>query len=261
MANLSIATQAGGACFNCQSFTGSANGCAVQCPVCVNVVNDYLSACNGTPSTGTALSYYNFMAYNDNLPVVRIPSGRYMANDCSQVFNSQSLALVKTCSDAFDYVLQYSESLANPGVVVAANNLTMSTPFSCSLANATFCPAGCQSDVNLIYNKCFSTDLVQFDGNGLPVGPYSSTVGGGGYNNNAGDTAPPNSGSVFIQASSAFVAFAGGYGALPTNQRFASQFPAVPLNLLACPNVQTLGKQANQLIFRTPPSPGGGAGR
>jgi hypothetical protein len=181
------------------------------------------------------------MAYND-LPVI-LNSGRYMANDCSQVFYQKSLNLVGSCSDAFDYVLQYSQSAANPAVVLSNSNnstsTTMTTPYSCARATATSCPAGCQADVTLIYSNCFAGNTVLFAGNGLPIGPYNN---GAEYNYVVGTLALAG---TDIPPASAYAALQGGYGSLPTNLKFGLN-SIVPLTLSNCTNGEPTFRSAGR---------------
>ena len=95
---MTAATSAGGSCFACPSYTGAPAGCAGSCPLCVNAVNNYVAACAGNSS---ALGYNQMTAFADALSPLA---------DCFDVITLASFALVKTCSDAFDVVVTYTEA-------------------------------------------------------------------------------------------------------------------------------------------------------
>jgi hypothetical protein len=60
------ATAAGGVCALCTANTGDHNGCAEDCPVCVNVLQDYLSSCQ-LDASFESLNYETLEAYSSLL--------------------------------------------------------------------------------------------------------------------------------------------------------------------------------------------------
>ena len=206
VASLNAATATGGACAACTAYTGYPNGCADACPACVNALDNYLDACS---ANFTALSYGTLEAYTGLLNA---------SSDCFDWFNLASRPYAGAyCGDAFDHVVQYAQSAAAPGVVLAGG--AMSTPYSCLLANATSCPASCQADLDLLAAACHAVDVVRWTGNGLP-----------GYLTLSG--AP--SGTT-VTPFDAFQLFANGSASVPTNlANGVTSAAPLPLALSAC---------------------------
>ena len=62
---MNISVSPGGACYVCPAQTGLDTGCAVQCPDCVNALDNYLAACKGNY---TSLNYGVLTTLADVLP-------------------------------------------------------------------------------------------------------------------------------------------------------------------------------------------------
>ena len=147
VADMTTATNtSGGACVACSSYTNLAGGCAAACPACASALATYTSACAGNSS---ALSYAEFRVYRARLN---------LTSDCYDAFNLAARATLQSCDDTYHHVMTYSQTAAAVGVVVA--NGVMATPYSCLQGNGTFCPAGCQADLDLLHEKCGLMDAV-----------------------------------------------------------------------------------------------------
>jgi hypothetical protein len=222
-AQMNAATTGQGACAACPATTGTPLGCAAQCPGCVNAMDSYIASCAGN---FTALNYETIEAMTGRLD----PSG-----DCALWLNVASRPFaIALCGSAFDHVVQFTQSAANPAVVVDGGQpLGMSTPYACLLANSTTCPAACQADLDMLAGACFATDSVRWDGNGMP-----------GFLNTTG---APN--GTLVTPYDAFQLFLNGSASVPTNllNGVASNTP-LPLTLSAC-----AGNNTGVFIFRPPP--------
>ena len=209
----------------CPSSTGLAAGCAAACAGCVNALDNYLASCAGN---FTALNYDVLMAFVDRL--------NPLTNDCADWATLAARPYAAAfCGAAFDHIVQYTQSAASKTVVLDGGG-NMVTPYSCLLANATFCPASCQADLDLLAGACHAEDVVPWVSNGLP-GPISA--GGAPY-------------GVVVSPLAAFQLLANGTASVPVNLRagVASDTPQ-PLTLSACGN--NTGVYA--LYSPPPPSP------
>ena len=169
--------------------TGGPLGCADECSLCVNALENYLAACE---SNVTALSYGALEGYTSLLN---------SSLDCYDFFSVAARPYAAAaCGDAFDHIIQYVQSAANSAVVVAANG-TMTTPYSCLQADSISCPAECNSDLALLAAACHGDDVVRWDGNGLPG--YLTVTG-----------APANTFVTPLQAFQLFLNGTAGSGAL-----------------------------------------------
>jgi hypothetical protein len=157
-AQMNAATTGSGACAACPATTDTPPGCAAQCPGCVNAMDNYIASCAG-----------NFTALN--YEIIEVMTGRLNATgDCALWLNLASRPFaIALCGSAFDHVVQFTQSAANPTVVVDESQpLGMSQPYACLLATGSSCPAACQADLDLLAGACFATDSVRWDGNGMP---------------------------------------------------------------------------------------------
>jgi hypothetical protein len=154
----------------------------------VNAFDSYISSC---AANFTALNYGLLEAWTSRLS---------LTNDC---FDWLSLAqrpyAAVFCGDAFDHVVQYSQSALQHNVVVASG--VMTTVYTCLQANTTFCPADCQTDLDLLNVACHAEDAVRWNGNGMP-----------GFLNSTG---APN--GTIVNPADAFALFANGSASVPTN--------------------------------------------
>ena len=202
------ATSAGGACTACLSDTESHEGCAMNCPTCVNTVQDFLEACS-LISDFLRLNYDVLESYTGRLTV---------GTDCYRYINYVSRPFADAyCGSAFDHVVQYAQSAARTGISVASGVMVPLPP--CLQATATSCPAGCQADLDLLLRACHAEDPVRWQGNGLP-----SLANGG-----AADQA------VIVTPFDAFWLFANGTASVPTNVLHGVTSTApLPLTLSAC---------------------------
>ena len=137
-ASLATAVAPGGACAACNSYTGFPAGCVGSCPLCVNALTNLQASCAGNT---TAVSYTQLTAFADFLNPL---------SDCFDVLTAASFATVGTCSDAFDLVVTYTESAANPAVAVSPKDGSITAPWPCMLATPKLCPQGCQADLDLL---------------------------------------------------------------------------------------------------------------
>jgi hypothetical protein len=207
VAAMNNATAAGGSCAACPAIQGGASGCAAACPGCMNALNAYLTSC---ATNFAALNYGTLQNYATVLNAGKA---------CFHLLNRASNAYaVLYCGSAFDYVVSYSETAMRAGVVVAGGG--MATPYPCAAANASFCSADCQADLNLLAQACHAEDTVQWEGKGMP-----------GFMNATG---APN-GTAFSPLV-AFKLFVNGSAAVPRNLAAGlnSSMAARPLNLAAC---------------------------
>jgi hypothetical protein len=204
------ATAAGGACGACGAATGAAAGCAAACPRCVNALDDYLASC-ASRWDFDALNYEVLMSY-----VARLAA----TNDCADYISLAARPYAAAfCGSAFDHIVQYVQSAGYADVVVV--NGVMTTPYSCLLANATACPAACQTDLDLLAAACHAEDVVPWAGNGL---------------SGALTAAGAPSGAT-VSPADAFALFANGTASVPANLASGVTSAALlPLNLVACGN-------------------------
>ena len=219
---MGAATTGSGACAACPAATGSPQGCAAQCAACVNTFDNYVSSCAGN---FTALNYEVL----DGM-VTRLNA----SGDCAAWLNAAMRPFaVALCGSAFDHVVQFVESAANPNVVVDPTYGDMSEPPSCLLADATTCPAECQADLDLLAGACHATDTVRWAGNGMP-----------GFLNATG---APN--GTMVSPYDAFQLFANGSASVPTNlQNGVTSSDPLPLTLTAC-----AGNNTGVYAFWPPP--------
>jgi hypothetical protein len=91
-------------------------------------------------------------------------AGLTVANaDCFDLISQQSRSLVGSCSDAFDLLVQYSETNINdpPGAAAGPN----------CVPTANACSTACAADLALLNSKCSAGSVtVAWAGNGLPAG-------------------------------------------------------------------------------------------
>ena len=222
---MNAATTGGGACAACPAATGSPQGCAAQCAACVNTYDNYVASC---ANNFTALNYEVLDAM-----ITRLNA----SGDCWAWLN---LALrpfaIALCGSAFDHVVQFVQSAANPNVAVDPVYGDMIQPPSCLLADVKSCPADCQADLDLLAGACHATDTVRWAGNGMP-----------GFLNATG--APSG---TMVSPFDAFRLFLNGSASVPTNlQNGVVSNAPLPLTLSACAGNNT-GLYA---FWPPPPSP------
>ena len=97
-------------------------------------------------------------------------------------------------------------SAAHPSVVVSRDGSGFVTPPSCMLANASYCPPACRSDVATLDSACHVEDVVNWIGNGLPAIPSSMSALGAPAGTN-------------VTSSQAWQLFLNGSGVVPTNMQ------------------------------------------
>ena len=160
-----------GNCDACMSNAGIPQACLSNCPACGRDYNNVLTACASTPAA-SGLNYS--LVGNTWAPALATAAGGAgltVANaDCYDLISQQSRAVVGSCSDAFDLLVQYSETNINdpPGASAGPN---------CA-PTAVTCSAACAADLALLGSKCAAGNAtVAWTGNGLPAGAASvSTV-------------------------------------------------------------------------------------
>ena len=147
-------TSQSGACALCPD-TGSRDGCVMYAPQCVNAVDAYLTSC----ANDARLSYATMSAYADLLN----------GNSCYDWLSiaAHPLAASGGCSNVFDYVVSYAQTTDFNGVSVGDSGL-ITVPYSCLLSDAFQCHPECQASLNMLAASCHSTDIVQWEGLGLP---------------------------------------------------------------------------------------------
>ena len=210
--NLLTVLEPAGSCNGCTARTGTAQGCALLCPVCVNALENYLSSCTGASANIPIAEYVTYPA------LVNFTGMLDPTIDCYDYFQQASRAFATAeCSSAFDHVVSYSQSADNSAVVVNSTG-SMTTPYSC-LAAGALCSADCQSDLTLLGQTCRNEDNVTWAGMGLPL--FLTAQG-----------AP--AGTV-VSSRDAWLLFANGTATVPFNVA-AGVSPAtpLPLNLSAC---------------------------
>jgi hypothetical protein len=203
------ATASDGVCASCDADTGTPAGCAAACPACVNAAEDYFASCAGSFD---ALNYNVLLAYASRLAA---------GSDCSRWVSVASRPYAAAlCGAAFDHLVQYVQSAASHAVVVGKDG-TMTTPYSCLLANTTSCPQECQADLDLLAQACHAEDDVPWSGNGLP-----------GFLTAAGAPA-----GAVVTPLDAFQLLANGTASVPSNlQHGVSSAVPLPLELSRCGN-------------------------
>lgn len=216
------ATSLGGVCQSCPAQGPDPAGCATQCPLCVNALNNYLAACAvpGVSSSDADGAIGSQLPPPDTATITgfanQLPDGR--ACTAYLLSAASTFATPATCSDAFDFVLlQYStavQSARNPDVPVADGQLVV--PYSCLQATAASCPASCQSDLSLLAGSCDAEDLVQW----------------GGLGTDASDTAASK--GTTVSAAQAFVYFQKGMAAQPINVAYGVSSGPFAADLSAC---------------------------
>jgi hypothetical protein len=213
-----------GACAVCPSSTGLAAGCAISCAGCVNALDNYLAACS---ADFTALNFDVLMAFVDRLNAT--------ANDCADWTTLKARPFATAfCGAAFDHIVQYTQTAASHDVILDGSG-GMATPYSCLQANATFCPASCQADLNLLAEACHAEDAVAWAGNGLPGALTAQGAPAG----------------TMVSPLVAFQLLANGTASVPTNlANGVTSATPLPLVLSACGN--SSGVYA---FYSPPPSP------
>jgi hypothetical protein len=213
-----------GVCDGCNSsVTGSPSGCGLACPACINALDAYLASCSTDFDLGR-LTYTAMLGFASNFS---------SSSDCYDAFTvaARPLALQR-CEDTFDHVAGFIQTADGPGVVVT--NGVMTQPYSCALANSTWCPADCAADLAALHEACHAEDSIAWVGNGMP-----------GYVSAAG--AP--SGTVLSPAAALAFVIAG-IAAAPMNVAYGLTSPVVPLDLSACGAAASL-----TFTFYSPPPP------
>ncbi len=210
---MQAATASDGVCGVCTGDTGSHDGCALNCPACVNALQGYLMACS-LEASFDSLNYETLETFAGNL---------VLGSDCWQYFNEEARPYADAfCGSAFDHIVQYTQSAARTGGTVTSDGHMSPLP-PCLQANASVCPAGCQSDLDLLDRACHAEDTARWDGNGLP--------GGGAVGAPAGTT---------VSAYDAFQLFKNGTASVPTNVAHGVtdvDLASQPLTLSACTGV------------------------
>ena len=223
---MNAATTGRGVCAACPAATGDPQACASQCAACVNTFENYAASCAGN---FTALNYEILDAM-----ITRVNA----SGDCSAWLNLASRPFaVALCGSAFDHVVQFVQSAANPNVVVDPlyGDMTARPP-TCLQADVASCPAECQADLDLLAGACHATDTVRWAGNGMP-----------GFMNATG---APN--GTMVSPYDAFQLFVNGSASVPTNlQNGVTSSAPLPLTLSACAGNNT-GLYA---FYPPPPSP------
>ena len=159
------ASTVNGACDLCSSNTGNPNNCFTSvsgdanCTLCGAQYDVYTSLCTET--------------YNDigNLFAANLAAtmGSGSGGDCFDMFNQIAQSSIGTtgfdtdaCSDAWDSILQYSETMLNDPVA------GLNGPNCPTNPAATSCPLACQNDLAQLNAVCTSTSVVKWAGYGLP---------------------------------------------------------------------------------------------
>lgn len=162
-----IASTVNGACDQCSSATGNAANCFTSvagdpnCTACGVQFDAYTAQCNET--------------YNDigntmvgNLAVTAAGGTR---SDCFDFFNQLAQSNIgqpgfdtDVCSDAWDSIVQYSETLWNDPL-----NAGAAGP-NCPTAAGTTCSLACNNDLMQLNSSCTSSSVVQWAGFGIPGG-------------------------------------------------------------------------------------------
>ena len=151
-------------CDACLSNAGIPQACMSNCPACGCDYNNTLTACASTPAA-SGLNYS--LVGNTWAPALATAAGGaslYVSNaDGYDLVSQWSRSVVGSCSDAFDLLVQYSETNINdpPGASAGPN---------CA-PTATTCSAACAADLALLGSKCTAGNAtVAWTGNGLPTG-------------------------------------------------------------------------------------------
>ena len=167
---------ASGFCDACSSNTGNPNNCFTDvsgdpdCLACGVQFDAYTNVCAET--------------YND---IGNTFAGNLMQTaaagnlgDCFDYFNLAAQSLIGTagfdtdaCSDTWDSIVQYSETVYNdPADDTAGPN--------CNVVAGASCPASCQADLAQLNTYCNSSSVVQWAGFGYPAANGGTTVAAAG---------------------------------------------------------------------------------
>jgi len=164
-----------GACDLCSSATGIAANCFTSvsgdsdCTQCGVQFDAYTAVCNDTYN-----DIGNIMAQN-----LLSTSAGGTTGDCYDFFNQLAQSLLvpapastpaaasfstDICSDAWDSIVQYSETVLNDPLNAAAAGP------NCPTQAGSTCSIACNNDLALLNSSCTSTSVVQWAGFGVPGG-------------------------------------------------------------------------------------------
>ena len=159
--NISTAT---GNCFACTADTGNPMGCQVECPACWADVTNVQDACGQTGDSTYTLTYNQVAnVWGDNLLQV---VGNYTMGDCYLYAMTMAQPFAAQCSDYFDYMTAYSQTIFN---TIPSGNFsvppTVGPNCPTNAPDSAFkpgtCPPGCQADLANLAG-CYSTSLVAY---------------------------------------------------------------------------------------------------
>jgi len=213
-----------GACDLCSSNTGNPNNCFTSvsgdpdCTLCGVQFDAYTAVCNET---------YNDLGNTFAANLASTTAGG-AGGDCYDMFNQLAQSLLgpatgsatpagvsaDPCSDVWDSMLQYSETVLNdpPFGATAGPN--------CPTQPGALCSAACQNDLSQLFSVCSNTSVVQWAGmgtpsnmTGAPAGTNVSFLNAWAYFANGTATAPI--GNVIVKGKAVSVPFALGNCTLP----------------------------------------------
>ena len=176
---------------------------------CLAAVDDYVASCSGSiPSTlaSDLTTYASLTAY-------KVASNA----SCALYIAGLRTSFTSSCNEAFDHVAKFSQTAEN----VAG--------YECLNANITFCPEGCQTDLDFLDSSgCHAEDFVDWSGAGTPsvLELFPQYASNGAQINTS------------ISTGDAWALFVNGTAAVPANLR--ANYPTqgamspLPLDLRAC---------------------------
>ena len=207
-----LASTLNGACDKCSSATGNPNNCFTSvsgdpnCNLCGVQFDAYTAVCNETYADIGKTMVGNLRSTT-------------AGGDCFDMFNQIAQSNIGTlnfntdaCSDAWDSIVQYSETVLNdgPGSQLGPN---------CPTHPGSPCPAACQNDLTQLSTYCTATSTVQWAGYGAP-----------GYTNASGAPA-----GTTVSALNAWANFANGTATAPIgNAIVKGKVLSVPFALGSC---------------------------
>ena len=173
-----LASTNNGACDQCSSNTGNPTNCFTDaagdpdCLQCGVQYDQYTNACNETYN-----DIGNIFAFN-----LQQTTAAGNLGDCFDYFNQAAQSLIGTagfdtdnCTDTWDSIVQYSETLYNdPADDTAGPN--------CNVVAGSSCPASCQADLAQLNTFCTTTSIVQWAGFGYTAANGSTIVAPAGTN-------------------------------------------------------------------------------
>ena len=204
-----------GACDKCTSNTGDPNNCFTgvsgdpNCNLCGVQFDAYTAACNETYADIGEAMVGNLRSTT-------------AGGDCFDMFNQIAQSSIGTpnfntdaCSDTWDSIVQYSETVLNdgPGSQLGPN---------CPTQPGALCSAACQNDLAQLNTYCTAAKVVQWTGygapgyvtaTGAPAGTTVTALNAWAYFVNGTATAPI--GNAIIKGKAVAVPFALGNCTLP----------------------------------------------